>query len=325
MTRPETGWRAALYALTGGRYNPGLSKEERETGNLLAGINGPLDGSLKVVMIWSQKGGMGKTTLVANLGIALAQNRPDKVLTLDTNPDGGSLAIRVPQTTSNTILDLRDRLREHEQKIRAGQPSLLGTNDLDAYINNAKHRLRSIVMPPGTKPRNPLTGDDFQLIIRALRQMTDYKVVLVDCGTDLSSPVMDGVLAEADQMIVVASTKKDEAVVTVGGLEALVTEGEGDLVRNAVTVMVDKAPADTRAEVRAEVSRTSKAVRDQFGQVTSGVVSAPYDPRIAIGGLLNPADLSEASTKAYLEVGARMIQALRDAENRRPIPATGWR
>lgn len=314
VQRPHRGWQSLAYKLTGGRWNPGLSPEEQHAVARRGDITAALNGDLKVVVVFSQKGGMGKTTAVTNLGISLAQNRPDAILGLDVNPDGGSLAIRVPQTSQHTILGLRDKLRAYEQAQRSGVPMPFGTNDLDRYINNAKHRFRTIVMPPGSKPKHPLTGEDFQLIIRALRAMTAYKVILIDCGTDLSAPVMDGVLAEADQLIVAASTVKDEAVVTIGGLEALVAEGQGDLVRDAITIMIEKNPKDPRADAQRAIDRTSAAIRTQFGQVTKEIVSVPYDSRIRAGGLIDPSEVSSATVDAYLEVGSRVIKSLIDAE-----------
>lgn len=314
IQRPEAGWRAAVYNISGGKWNPGLSPEEQHLYDLRANVNTPLNGDLKVVFVYAQKGGMGKTTLVTNLGIALAQNRPDAVLGLDVNPDGGSLAIRVPTTTKRTILDFRDALRAFERSASQGGGSTFGTNDIDRYVNHASHRFGTIVMPPGTKPQHPLTGDDLVLIIRALRAMTAYKFVIIDCGTDLSAPVMDGVLSEADMMVVAASTIKDEAVVTIGGLEALVAEGRADLVEDAITVMIEKNAKDPRADAQRAIDLTADKIRSQFAQVTKEVISAPYDSRIRIGGVLDPNDISSASTKAYLTTAARLVHHLKEAE-----------
>lgn len=310
VERPQSGWRSFIYNLTGGRWNPGLSPEEKHEIHLRKIIRTPLNGDLKVVMIWAQKGGIGKTSLTANVGIALATNRPDDILVLDVNPDGGSLAIRLPKTSRHTVLDLRDALQAYQ----AGRLASFTPNDLDKFANTAEHRLRAIVMPPGSKPKNPLTRDDFLMLIDALRTISRYKVVLVDCGTDLSSPVMDGVLEEADMMVVPTSTIKDEAVVTIGGLEALVAEKCDDLVRNAIAVVIDKQPTDSRPGMQAGINRTTGEIRSLFGAVTGNMVEVPYDPSIRVGGIIDPDALSPASTKAYLEVGATLVASLSRAE-----------
>lgn len=298
--RPEKGWRRSLYDLTGGRWNPGLSPEEQEEQRLIDLIRGPLPSGVMNIMVWSQKGGVGKTTVWTTLGVTTASCRTDKVLGLDVNPDGGSASVRVPRTTDRTILDLRDALRQRP----------LTPVEFDQYVNHAAHRYDSIVMPPGKKPAHPLSSSDYDMLVDGLEARYPYKLVFTDCGTNLSDPVMDSVFAHAHQMVVVTTTVKDEATVTAGGLEALIREGREDLVRNAITVLVEKAPKDPDVEVQRLIEGTASTIRDYFERLTKTVIPVPYDSRVRIGDVFDPAAVSQRSRMAHLRLAANVVQSL---------------
>ena len=301
--RPERGWRRAMYDLTRGRWNPGLSTDEKTRLDLVEHIQAPLSNKVAHVMVWSQKGGVGKTTTLTALGVTTASNRTDKVLGLDVNPDGGSLAVRVPRTTNLNILDLRDALRQGP----------LTPVDFDRYVNKASHRFDTITMPPGKKPTQPLSGGDYKMISAALRERYPYKIIYVDCGTDLSAPVMDGVLEQVNQLVVVTTTLKDEATVTAGGLEALVREGRKDLVDNAITVLVEKSPKDPDVRIQQEIDRTSATIKDYFERLTASVIPIPYDSRVRLGEVFNQDEVTAESQMSYLSLTATTIDALRGA------------
>lgn len=300
FSRPEKGWRRFAYDITNGRLNK-ISPEQRERMALIERIQGPLTGEVAHVGVWSQKGGVGKTTTLAGIGAMAAMHRTDKILGLDVNPDGGSLAVKVPRTTDLNILNLRDALRKGP----------LAPVEFDRYVNHASHRFDTITMSPGQKPEQPLTGRDYEMISTALRERYPYKIIYVDCGTDLSAPVMDGVLAQMKQLIVVTSTIKDEATVAAGGLEALMREGRSDLVKNAITVLVEKAPRDPDVHIQREIDRTSTTIRGYFERLTKTVIPIPYDSRVRLGDVFNPDEIRHDTHMAYLRVTAEVVDALR--------------
>lgn len=300
VVRPESGWRGALYNLSNGRLNPGLSKTEADIADLIEAVRTAIYGDVKHVAVWSQKGGVGKTTAAARIGVTLARNRTDRILALDVNPDGGSLAVRVPRTTEKHILNLRDALRS----------GYVSPSDFDEFVNHAPHRLDSIVMPPGKKPKTPLTGNDYLMISKALQERYSYKFIVTDCGTNLSDSVMDGVLRMADQLVVVTPTTVDEATVTAGGLEALIDEGYGHLVSNAVTAIVEKSPKDPNVDVQRRINESAQTIRDHFERLTRKVVSIPYDSRIFLGDVFDPEAISQESQIAELELTKEIVLGL---------------
>lgn len=311
VVRPDAGFRGALFRLTGGRINLGLGRQEQYVADLISSIQRSDLPSSKVfhIAVWSQKGGVGKTSTTVRLGATLASNRTDRVLALDVNPDGGSLAVKVPRTTARTILDLRDALKE-----RYVSPA-----EFDDYTNKSPYRLDSIVHPPGKKPQpgTTLTGNDYLTISKALAERHSYKFIVTDCGTNLSDSVMEGVLRVADQLVVLAPVTVDESTVTAGGLEALMNSGHADLVRNAVTVMVDKAGTVADAAVQKKVDEAKGTIRQHFESLTRQTVSMPFDPSLFFGGAYNPEAVSEESRTAELELAKAVVDGLATSPRRR--------
>lgn len=302
LQRPEKGFRRFIYDITKGRINPGLSKEAQLRQSYIQTLTAPLPPSkVLYVGIFGQKGGIGKTTNATALGATMATYRNDKILGLDVNPDGGSMALRVPQTTEYTILDLRDELRRRE----------LSPMEFDSFVNhNPKTRFDAIVMPPGEKPAHPLSADDFQMIADVLFQKYPYRIVFVDCGTDLTSSVMDAVIPQLDLLVTVTTNVRDEAVVTMGGLDALAKDGYNDLVSNSVTMMVHKQLDDPDVQEQRRIDRDIRETRAWFRETTRTLVDVPYDSAIRRGGIIDLETISNETQMAYLRGAAEITTAL---------------
>ncbi|MEA9980122.1 MinD/ParA family ATP-binding protein, partial [Pseudomonas sp. RTS4] len=60
----------------------------------------------RFVPILTRKGGVGKTTVTALLGMALADAREDRIIAVDANPDRGTLSERVSKQTRSTVRDV---------------------------------------------------------------------------------------------------------------------------------------------------------------------------------------------------------------------------
>jgi ADP-ribose pyrophosphatase YjhB (NUDIX family) len=126
---PRSGWRAALYAATGGLINPGESASDELRRQLCERVNQRLIGCSRIAAL-SVKGGVGKSTTTAGLGSTFAALRGDRVIALDANPDRGNLVEKVPRETTATV---RNLLADAEQIRSAG--------DVRAYTSQGPSRL----------------------------------------------------------------------------------------------------------------------------------------------------------------------------------------
>ena len=94
----------------------------------------------KVVVITSGKGGVGKTTTTLGLGSALAMVRADRVIAVDANPDRGTLAERVADTsTTSTVRHLlRDpHIRRYADVRRHTPLATSRLEDADPFVRRA--------------------------------------------------------------------------------------------------------------------------------------------------------------------------------------------
>ena len=123
---PEGMWRHLLYSLSGRRINLGDSKRARDRKDPDAPASpAPLAGGARFVPVLSRKGGVGKTTVTALLGMALADARDDRIIAVDANPDRGTLADRIARperqdgarSRARPLADLR--LQRHLEHRRA--------------------------------------------------------------------------------------------------------------------------------------------------------------------------------------------------------------
>src|SRR5579884_1536376 len=104
---PSSGWRGAVFRLSGGIVQVGPSREELRQRELIARVKTPIRGCRKVAFI-SRKGGVGKTSTCLLAGHTFAMYRGDRVIALDGNPDAGTLGYRIRRETSATVTRLLD-------------------------------------------------------------------------------------------------------------------------------------------------------------------------------------------------------------------------
>src|SRR5690606_39696662 len=109
----------------GGRINPGQSDKEARRLALIRRIRRPLERPHRVAVI-SVKGGVGKTTVAACLGLVFAELRGDRVIALDANPDAGTLSERLTGPGGRTVLDVYEHM-----------PNLESVAEITGYVRAA--------------------------------------------------------------------------------------------------------------------------------------------------------------------------------------------
>ncbi|WP_224392852.1 MinD/ParA family protein [Pseudonocardia sp. ICBG1293] len=290
LVAPTRGWRAAVYAVTGGRWNPGLSEAELRRKDQVRRITTPLSGPYSVA-VGSIKGGVGKTTCTGLLGLAMAEHRGDRVIAIDANPDAGTLGDRLVGEVQAGKRTVRDLLRDLDQVRTSTQ--------LSGYTHLAG-RLRVLTSEQAPELSEMFSERDYERVLHLLSIY--HELLLTDCGTGLVHSAMQGTLRHADSLVVVGAPTKDGASRAARTLQWLATHQTApgrfpyqDLVRDAVVVL----SCDRQSRY---VDDT--VIHDYFASRVRAVVELPADPHLATGDIIDLDALAPATRDAVLELAA---------------------
>jgi MinD-like ATPase involved in chromosome partitioning or flagellar assembly len=276
--RPPRGWRRWVHWWTGGLIDPGPGAAELARRALLHHVRTPLVGTHRLA-VTSMKGGVGKTTVAACLGLVLAEHRGDRVVALDANPDAGTLAERL---TGEAGVTVRELLRDREH--------VRSWSDMSRYTSLAG---RLQVVASEQDPVEGLDRDEYEQVSALLGRFFD--IVVTDSGPGLVHPAMRGTLALADGLVVVGAPTVDGASRAARTLDWLVAHGHAGLAADALVVL-------SHAPVGGDVD--AARIRGYFAARCRGVVDVPHDPHLAGGGRIDLARLREPTCAAFLRLAA---------------------
>jgi MinD-like ATPase involved in chromosome partitioning or flagellar assembly len=283
---PQTGWRRAVHRASGGRINPGESRKEREKEDLLAQIRQPIIGDFRIAVL-SIKGGVGKTTTTLGLGSALAIMRNDRVIAVDANPDRGTLAERVSDTsTPSTVRDL------------LSDPNIKGYADVRSHTRMAGSRLEVLASEQEPAVSEVFGEADYRRAVDILRHY--YNIILTDCGTGIMHSAMAGVLDLAHTIVLVSSPAIDAARSASATLDWLIQHGHSALVREAHVVLSASRPGSAALKL--------DKVYEHFEARCRSVHLIPFDPHLAEGADVDFSLLKPATFEAYLELAGAVAE-----------------
>ncbi len=286
---PDGGWRRVLYGLSGHRLNLGDGRRARERKELGSRIAAPLPGHARFVSVLSRKGGVGKTTLTALLGMALADAREDRVIAMDANPDRGTLADRIARTASASV---RDLVRE--------RADISDFADISRIVARDVTRLDVLASDTDPSLADAFNGDDYRDAAEVAARF--YSLVLTDTGTGMVHQAMGAALDRADQLVVVSGASLDAARLASETLSWLEANGRTDQVRRAIVVLNQSMPGTPPVNLD-ELER-------HFSTRVRSVLRLPYDPLLATGGAIDFAALRPRTRTAARELAALVIEGL---------------
>lgn len=281
---PKSGWRKLVHGVTGGRVNPGASPREQELNDLTELIRTPLRGDYRIAVM-SLKGGVGKTTTTVALGSVLAEERGDRVIAIDANPDFGTLAQRVAADAAGAAT-IRDLLSAPDTN-RYGQ--------VRAYTTQGTSRLDVIGSERDPAVSEAFSEADYRHAVDILQH--HYNLILTDCGTGLMHSAMEGVLDLANTLILVTSPALDGAQSAAATLDWLSLHGYDRLAANAVVVVSSPSP---------KVAVCMDSVVGHFAARTRAVHVIPYDAHLAEGSGIDVARIHRRTLRAYRELAATL-------------------
>ena len=287
---PEGAWSHFLYAASGRRINIGDGRRARARKALTARISAPLVGGARFVPVLSRKGGVGKTTITALLGMALADARDDRVIAVDANPDRGTLADRIVRTHSRSV---RDLVRIHDE--------VKGYHDVSSIVARDSTRLDVLASDADPRIAEAFNDDDYRDVANVAAHY--YSLVLTDTGTGIVHSVMGATLDLADQLIIVSGLSVDEARLASETLTWLETNGYAELARRSIVVLNQSTPGSPLVRLN--------ELEAHFATRAKSVVRMPYDSQIAGGGAIVFANLQPETRQAARELAASLVEGLR--------------
>jgi MinD-like ATPase involved in chromosome partitioning or flagellar assembly len=279
-----SGWRHRVSRVTGGLLRLGESAADMRRRDLINRVRTPVAGGHHRVAVLSLKGGVGKTTTAVGLGATFATLRGDRVIAVDANPDRGTLSDKVRLETAATV---RDLLNERDQIRRYA--------DVRAFTTQAPSRLEVLASDRDPAVSVAFSADDYCDAAGVLEHF--YSICLTDCGTGLLHSAMAGVLALADQIVVVSSPSVDGARSASATLDWLEAHRCGDLVRNGVVVLSTIRP---RSKSTVDLDR----LEQHFAARCRAVARIPYDPHLEEGAEVDLELLTAETADAYLTLAA---------------------
>jgi len=286
---PEGFLQELVYAVTFHLVNLGDSYRVRERKALEARITKNFVGGTRFVPVLTRKGGVGKTTITALLGMALADTREDRIIAIDANPDRGTLAERIDKQTRATVRDVVMRA-----------DSLHTFSEFQTVVSRDETRLDVLASDTDPQVSEAFDEDDYNVVADMAERF--YSVAITDCGTGIVHSVMRATLQRADSIVIVSGGSVDEARLASETLTWLESNGHEGLVKNAV-VAINTATQGTNLVKLEEIEAHFKSrVRE--------IVRVPYDPSLATGSVVHYRDLAKFTKDAARELAAVVMDGL---------------
>lgn len=277
---PGRGWRRAVHAVTRGAVNPGPGAAERHERAVVERIRTPAEGTRRIVVL-SPTDGVGTTTTALMLAHTFAAHRGDRVVALDA---GSVTQPMCPEATTTVH-------------------SLLARGGIDHSLNAGR-----LTSSPGTC-LDVLATDDDPWVSRALggRDWHDavelldrrYGVVVIDAGTRIRDLGMQGILDEADQLVVVGAPTPDGARAAATTLDWLDGHRWSHLVPGAVAV-VNAVPRRGTVDVG--------RIEAHFERRCAAAVRIPWDRALAARSRTTLGGLRAPTGRAHLELAATVAE-----------------
>lgn len=293
--RPEGGWNSFVFAATLHLVNLGDSAVVRARKAVDTRIDKQFEGGTRFVPILTRKGGVGKTTITALIGMALADVREDRVVAIDANPDRGTLAERVNKQTRSTV-----------RNIVTQAASINSFNDFSTMVSRDETRLD--ILASDTDPLLAQAFDEGDYNVVADLAARFYSICLTDCGTGIVHSVMRATLRRADSVVIVSGGSIDEARLASETLTWLESNGYGHLVKNAVVALNTGTQATNLVKLDEIEAHFTSRVRE--------IVRIPYDPQLAAGSVINYKELRPLTKNAARELAALVVDGLPVSQGR---------
>jgi pilus assembly protein CpaE len=221
-----------------------------------------------VILVFSGKGGVGKTLIATNLAVAIAEQSGGRVALVDLDLQFGDIGVMLNLDHSRSITELVD-----------------GASGVDAesvadVLANGPGGVKVLLAPISPELADLVTAEHVRLLMAELRRAFDY--VVVDCSTHLTEFNLEVVEMAQRVLVVTALTIPaiKDAKLTLKVLESLSVDAENTLlVVNRVDGYADfnreSIEQSLRVPVAVQIPHDPRIVGDAITSGTPFVIAHP--------------------------------------------------
>ncbi len=291
---PTQGFPKFVHRASFGGIKMRPTKEERQRRDAIRDIRRSIAG-LRQITFTNPKGGSGKTTAALLTSMTLGQLRGGYILAWDNNETQGTLGVRArPDHHANTVRDLVANLPSFSGPV----PGRVG--DLAQFVRSQGDAMFDVLASDEqAEAGEMMTAAAFQAVREVVGRF--YKLICVDTGNNVRAANWAASIDSTDQLVVTSSVRWESAYSASRMLDYLEQSGRGDLVANAVTVLVMP---------RSMKGLNLPQVETHFKLRTREVLFVPFDPQLDNGDEIRFKSLSEETRQAWLDISAAIARGL---------------
>ena len=225
-------------------------------------------GPAEIFLVFSGKGGVGKTTLATNLAVGLAQETNAQVALVDLDLQFGDIGVTLNLDHTRSITDVTDSIDS------------LDTETLQEILANGPGGIRVLLSPISPELADLVTADHIRVVMAELRKAFDY--VVVDMSAHLAEFNLEVIEAAQKVIVVTALTIPaiKDAKLTLKVLESLNVDPE------SVVLCVNRADShadfnreaieqNLRTPVAVQIPHDARTIGESITRGTPFILSSP--------------------------------------------------
>jgi pilus assembly protein CpaE len=233
------------------------------------GLAPPQPRQAKVIVVVSPKGGSGKTAISSNLGVALAQRHPGRVVAVDLDVQFGDLALAMSLTVQHTLAQL-------------SRTAQLDATTVKVFLTPSEHGLFVLAGANDPVDADSISHEHISLVLPLLAQNFDY--VIVDTPAGLDERTLAAIECATDLLLVssldvpsIRSLRK-----ALDALDHLGVKAERKFVLNRADAKVGLNPSDAGEAIGIKISCSIPSSREIPLSLNLGTPVVISEPKSAV-------------------------------------------